>query len=180
MHSENGTWFATDKKLRWGGIAFAFLTIFLCLLLSSLCYAEVIDRVVAYVDDAAITLSDFREMQKAMKKALPSITDEDVLNSMINSLILLKEGRRMRLEAPSKDEIVRAYIEIRIKSPLIVKEVEIEKFYREHREEFKEKEYIAVRDEIERYLFELETNRQLKRHLEELKANASVKIQLKE
>lgn len=140
--------------------------------------AKVLNRVVAYVDEAAITLSEFQENSQKIKKTLSDISDEDVLNSMINSLLLLKEAGKMRLEAPTKDEILKDFIDIKIKSSIIIKEEDIERFYREHRDDFKGKNYIAVRDEIEKYLFELETNKQLKKYLDELKANAEIKIQL--
>ncbi|MBZ0157554.1 MAG: SurA N-terminal domain-containing protein [Alphaproteobacteria bacterium] len=142
--------------------------------------AEVIDRVVAFVDDTAITLSEFRENYAVLKKSMPSVVEEEVLDTMINRVLLLKEAQKMRLEAPDRDEMLKDYIDVRIKSAVIIKEEEIERFYREQREGFKGKEYITVRDEIERYLFELETNRQLKRHLEELRSGAEISVSLKE
>lgn len=143
-----------------------------------LCRAEVVDRVIASVDDTAITLSEFEEQYATVAKKLKEVVGDEVLNSMINSLLLLNEAKKMRLEAPTKDEIVRDYIDIRIKAPIVIREEEIEAFYRAHADEFGGKEYIAVRDEIESYLFELETNRQLKKHLEELRRQAEIVIQL--
>lgn len=179
-------WDMRSKKIEKAGnrsglvLLYSFV-LMLCLFLSSPCsQAEIVDRVVAYVDDEPITLSEFKETRAAMRETVPTIKDLDVINSMVNSILLYKEGLRMRLEAPSKDDIIREYIEIRVKSPIVVREEDIEKFYREHTMEFKGKVYIAVRDEIERYLFELETNRQLKKHIDELKANAEVIIQLTE
>lgn len=142
------------------------------------CRAAVVDRVVAAVDDTAITLSEFQEHYAAVAATVRNAERIDVLNSMINSLLLLQEARKMRLEAPTKDELVREYIDIRIKASIIIREEEIEAFYREHKAEFAGKDYIAVRDEIERYLFEAATNRQLKKHLEELRRNAEIAIQL--
>ncbi|MFZ5996059.1 MAG: hypothetical protein ACOYW7_00990 [Nitrospirota bacterium] len=147
-------------------------------LLNAVCHAEVIDRVVAYVDDTAITLSEFREQYSLTRQTLANVTEEEVVNSMINSLLLLKEARKIRLDAPSKEEMIRDYIDIKIRAPIIIREEEIERFYREHREEFKGKEYVDVRDEIELYLTELETNRRLKQHIEELRMNAEIAVQL--
>ncbi|MEW5744142.1 MAG: hypothetical protein AB1805_01700 [Nitrospirota bacterium] len=131
------------------------------------------------MDDTAITYSELREQYTAMSAAVGrAVSEEEVLNGMINSLLLLKEAKKMRLEAPSKDEQIREYIDIKIKAPIIIREEEIEAFYREHRAEFSGKEYITVRDDIERYLFELETNRQLKQHLEELRKHADIAVQL--
>ncbi len=159
-------------------------SLFICLLVT--CYllfvtvpssAGLIDRVVAYVDDTAITLSEFEKNYVRMKKTVSAISEDEVLNSMINSLLLLKEAKKMRIEAPTKDEILKDYVDVKIKSAIIIREEDVERFYNEHREDFKGKDYIYVRDEIERYLFELETNRQLKKHLEELRSHTEIRIQ---
>ncbi len=141
-------------------------------------YAELIDRVVAYVDDTAITLSEFQENYIKMEKTVAGTTEEEVINSIINRLLLIKEAKRMKLEAPTDDELLEDYIDIKIGSLILIKEDAINQFYTEHIDEFKGRDYLSVRDEIEKYLFEMETNRQLKRHLEELRAKAEVKIQL--
>lgn len=142
--------------------------------------AEVIDRIVAYVDNIAITLSDLQEEYAKTKKTTGTLTEEDVLNSMINRALLIKKAKEIRLESQSPEELLKEYIEIKIRAAIHIKEEDIARFYAEHIKEFEGKEYLSVRDEIENYLFELETNRQLKRHLEELRANAEIKIQLKE
>src|SRR5208283_652393 len=128
-----------------------------CLLLTDV-YADVIERVVAYVNDTAITLSEFRENARRMRSTLGNVSDTDIINSMINRILLIQEAKKMRLEAPSKDELVREYIDIAIKSGIIIKDEEIEHFYNENREKFKGQDFPAVRDEIEKYLFERETN----------------------
>ncbi len=143
------------------------------------CYAEIIDRVVAYVDDTAITFSEFLENYEKMKKTVADIKKEEVINSMINRLLLLKEAKKIKLEAPTDDEVLKDYIDIKIGALILIKEHAIGQFYAEHINEFKGRNYLSVRDEIEKYLFEMETNKQLKKHLEELRANAEVKIQLK-
>ncbi|MFO0753687.1 MAG: hypothetical protein U0411_10250 [Thermodesulfovibrionales bacterium] len=147
---------------------------------ASVVYGDVIDRVVAYVDDTALTLSEFRENYATLKETMPSVSEKEVLDTMINRILLLKEAQKMRLEAPDRDGMLKEYIDIRIKSAVIIKEEEVEKFYQEHRAEFKGKEYIPVRDDIEKYLFELETNRQLKKHIEELRSGAEIGIVLRE
>lgn len=147
-------------------------------LLVTVCSAEVIDRVVAYVDDTAITLSEFQKTYATTKETVGSVSEEDVINSMINSLLLLKEARSMRLDAPTKDDMLKDYIDIKIKSAIIIREDEMESFYIKNIGNFKGKDYVSVRDEIEKYLFEAETNKRLKKHLEELRSNAEIKIQL--
>ena len=142
------------------------------------CPAEILNRVVAYVDDTAITLLEFNEFRMKMKETASSVTDEEVINSMINRQLLFKEARKMRLEAATKDDLLKDYIDIKIKTAIIIKEADIERFYSEHLEEFKGRSFSSVRDEIDKYLFELEVNRQLKKHLEDLRTWAEIKIQL--
>lgn len=153
---------------------------FLVLLPASAVQGEVIDRIVAYVDDTAVTLSEFRENYAVLKETMPSLSEKEALDTMINRILLLREAQKMRLDAPDRDGMLKEYIDIRIRAAVIIKEEEIEKFYREHQEEFKGKKYLTVRDEIEKYLFELETNRQMKRHIEELRSGAEIGISLKE
>jgi hypothetical protein len=134
--------------------------------------------VVAYVDDTAITLSEFEETYNEMREAVKDITKEEAINSMINSVLLLHEARKMRLDAPTKEDLVKDYIDIKIRSLIFIRESDIRAFYEKNIDKFKGIDYLQVRDEIESYLFELETNRRLQSHLEQLRANAEIKIQL--
>ena len=149
-----------------------------CLLSSAFSHAEILERVVAYVNNNAITLSEFQESAQRTRKTLGNVSDSDIINSMINNLLLVEEAEKMRLEAPNKDELVRDYIDIKIKSSIRIREEDMERFYNENRGQFKGQDYLAVRDEIEKYLLELETNKQLKNHIEELRAKSDIKIQL--
>lgn len=161
-------------------VLFALSFLFFTFTSASTCFSEVIDRVVAYVDNTAVTLSEFQENYIKMKKTVTDITEEDVIDSMINRLLLIKEAKKMKLESPTDDELLRDYIDIKISSLILIKEDELNRFYMEHINEFKGRDYLSVKDEIEKYLFELETNKRLKKHLEELRANAEVKAQLKD
>jgi hypothetical protein len=158
----------------------------LCLILCFLFYplwqsparAEIIDRVVAYVDQTAITLSEFREASLRMKEKLSNLSDEEVINSMINRIVLIKEARKLRFEASTDDDLLKEYVDFKIRSLIIIKEDAINGFYRGHPEEFKGRDYLSVRDEIEQYLIAEEANRQLKRLVEELREKVEIRIQL--
>jgi hypothetical protein len=149
------------------------------LLCCSVVSAAVIDRVVAYVDDRAITLSEFQENYKKTKAIVSAVTEEEVINSMINRMLLLKEAGKMKLEGRTEDDVLKDYVDIKIKSSIVIKEDAVALFYKEHYDEFRGKEYLSVRDDIEKYLFELETNKLLKKHIEELRDHSEIKIQLK-
>jgi|SRR5208283_994862 len=168
------------KSSKSGHVFFAvfFLLVAGHWLLATFCCAEILERVVAYVNNTAITLSEFQQNAQRTRKRLGNISDSDIINSMINNLLLLQEAEKIRLEAQDKDELVRDYIDIKIKSSIRIREEDMERFYDENRGRFKGRDYLTVRDEIEKYLLELETNKQLKKHIEELRAKADIKIQL--
>ncbi len=152
-------------------------TAVLLLLFTAPCPAAVIDRVVASVDDQAITLSEFLEARGEMTKKR-SMTDAEVIDSMINRLLLLREAKGMRFEGTTDEEIIKDFMDFRIRSVIIIKEEAIQQFYAENMDKWEGKDYLSVRDEIERYLFEKEFNDRLKRLLEELRAESEIHVML--
>jgi len=139
---------------------------------------DMVDRIVATINDQAITLSELEDKYAAMRKIVPSMTEQGALNSMINSALLLEKARQMKLEGKTPDDLIAAYIDLRIRGSVIVREDDVEKFYRDNRQDFAGKSYESVHDQIERYLVEEETTRLLKKHLEELRAAADITILL--
>jgi len=150
------------------------------LYLAGLCHAGLIDRIVAYIDDQAVTYSEFEERFAKMKEIIPGITKEEALNSMINTLLLLNQARRMKLEASSDDDLIKEYVDVKIKSRIVIKEETLNEYYLKHKQEFGGKDYLAVREGIEKYLTELETNKRLKEHIEELRHQSNIVIQLRD
>lgn len=142
-----------------------------------LSYAQIYDHVVAYVMDDAITLSEFNEIFEKTKKISPDITKEEVINTMINRLLLLNEAKKIRLTAKNDDEMIKEYIDIKIRTFIQIRDEEIKRFYENNVVEFKGKSYDDVKDEIERYLVEDELNKLLRKHIEELRKNTCIKIQ---
>lgn len=181
MHSKDSNEFlVTSNKLK----AFLFFTWCLLLvtcyslLVTSFCHAEIIDRVVAFVDEEAITLSELEETYENIKKVDASITREEVLKTMINRILLLREAKKLRIEAPTEDDLLHEYIDLKVRTFIKVKEEDIGDFYNRNRAEFKGMEFDAVRDKIESYLLEKEVNLRLKRHIEDLRSKAHIKAQL--
>jgi len=166
-------------KSKYAKLLFCFLVVACFLLFAVFCCAEILERVIAYVNNTAITLSEFRKDAERTRKTLGNVSDADIINSMINRILLLQEAKKMRLEAPDDDKLVQEYIDIKLKSAIIIREEDIEHFYNESRGQFKGQDYLAVRDQIEKYLFELETNKRLKSQIEELRAKSDIKIQLR-
>jgi parvulin-like peptidyl-prolyl isomerase len=153
--------------------------IFMLLAVSSSSGVELLDRVVAQVDDQAITYSEFSLKFNRMKQVLPSITEEEALNSMINSLLLLQMAKKMKLEAATEDALIKEYVDITIRSRITIPEDRLSEYYNNYKQEFGDKDYSSVRDQIEKYLLEFETNKHLKEHLKELQNQANIVIQLR-
>jgi len=159
---------------------FSFIILFLLFALCSSLSAQIKDRVVAYVDNDAITLSELKERYSGALRITPDITREEVLHTMINRLLLLREAKKIKLEAPSEDALLQEYIDLKIRAFIRINEAEIVVFYEEHIDDFQGKALENVWEEIESVLIEKELNERLKSHISELKENACVKIQLYE
>ena len=142
--------------------------------------ADLRDRVVAFVDNDAITLSELEERYAHALQITPDITKEEVLNTMVNRLLLLREARKIKLEALNEDALLQEYIDLKIKAFIRVNEEEIVNFYEGNIEDFQEKELDMVRDEIENVLIEKALNERLKLHINELREKSCVKMQLYE
>lgn len=156
--------------------------ILICLLiaiscqLSAISRAELIDGVVAFVDESAITLSEFKETYEKTRKINPDISKKEVLNSMINKILLLTEAKKLKIEARNDEELLNEYIDLKVKAFIKIREEDLEDFYNKNTSEFKGASYETVRDKIEEYLAEREVNRLLKMHIDELRSKAYVKI----
>jgi len=160
-------------------IRYSLLITFLLLFaLCCLLHAEIRDRVVAFVDNSAITLSELEMTYADTLKLTPNVTKDEVLNTMINKLLLLREARKIGLETPSEDKLLQEYIDLKIRAFIKIKEKELLDFYNNHINDFQGKEFETVREDIENYLIENELNPRLKAHISELKGKVCVKIQL--
>lgn len=151
-------------------------------LLSTFSYAEVIDRVVAIVDDEAVMLSKFNEAYQEAQKSGISISEREVLEGLINRVLLLKQAIRfvpIIHTVKNENELINTYIEKRLKAFIRIPVDDIESFFLKNQESFAGKEFYEVRDEIERFFIEKEVNKKLIEHIEELRENAYIRIQLK-
>lgn len=146
----------------------------------TICNAGLIDRVVAYIDDRAITLSELDETFEKTKKAQPDISRREVLDTMINRMLLLNEAKRLRFEGGSDEEFLNEYVELKVKAFIRLREEDIEDYYKKNIEEFKEAPYESVRDKIEQYLTEREINSLLKKQIAALRVKAYIKILMRE
>jgi len=169
------------KSTAAGCLLFICLSLFSVGLAVSLCRAEVLrDWVVAFVNDDAITNSELQEQYRETLKITPDISREEVLNTMINRILILREAKKYRIEGPSADAVIKEYIDLKERAFIRVPETEIEKYFKENSARFSGKGYEDVRDDIEQYLIEKELNVRLKKSLAELRKTAYIKILDKE
>ncbi len=155
----------------------AWLSLFTIHYLLFTAYAYV-DRVVAFVDDEAITLSELDQRFEDIRELSHDSKREQVLDSLINRKILLREARKYRIEAPTEDEVINEYIDLKIRAYIRVLESDIEAFFRDNVDQFPGKTLVDVRDEIETYLTEKEVNERLGSELLKLREGSYIKIQL--
>jgi len=154
-----------------------FLFFTLCALLSApVVFAGIKDRVIASVDDQAITMSELDEQYRNTVKLSPDIAVGEVLDTMINRILILREARKYRIEASSPEQVMNEYIDLKIRAFIRVGENDIEQFFLENRDKFAGKEFEDVRDEIDAYLTEKELNARLKETLKELRRDAYIRV----
>jgi len=167
----------------WEKSKFSVFYYFLCiplliLSLSSSLSAEIKDRVVAYVDNTAITLGELEKKYAETLHVTPAVTREEVLNTMLNRVLLVREARKIRLKSQLEDELLKEYADLKIRAFIRIKDEEIKTFYDTHASDFLGKELDEMREDIENYLIEQEVNKRLKEHIAELRNNACVNMQL--
>lgn len=158
----------------------ALLSIFIICFLRLPAGAEILDKVVAYVDTEAITLSELNETSEIMNQLSPGITRREVLNTMINRLLLIREARKLRLDITNEDQLLNEYIELKVRSFININESDVLDFYKSNITDFGDRPYAEVKEEIEAYLREKEVNLRIKQHLDNLKEKSHIEILLED
>jgi len=156
-------------------VMFLFLVTHHSLLITDDCSAAIRDRVIAFVDDDAITMSELTEQFRLTSEVSPDITMNEVLNTMINRLLLLREAKKFRIEAPTKEEVLNEYIDLKLRSFIRVGDSDVESYYRDNISNFGSRSFEDVREEIEKYLTEKELNERLREFLNMLVQKAHIR-----
>ena len=180
MHSESRAK-TPNRTCIWLFVSlFFFLTMYFFVIVPDTQSSEINDRVAAYVDNEAITVSELEIAFADTLHILPSVTKMEVLQTMINRIILLREARHIRLDAPNDEELLNEYLGLKIRAFIRIKEEELSEFYEQNRSDFHDKDLEDVREEIESYLIEKKLNENLKEHINNLRREACIEIQLDE
>lgn len=158
---------------------------FLCVNAS---YSEVIERIVAIVNNDIILLSEFQSLLQSAKESDSSVSRDNVLNTMIDNMLLLNEAKKFKIGVSGKTKkadtdnsvVVGEYIDRRIKALIHVPYEDIEHYYQMNRDLYRDKDIYDVRDAIEEQLVEAELGSKLREYIEELRKKSYVRIQLNE
>lgn len=148
--------------------------------------AEVLERIVAVVNDEVILLSEFQSALQSANEADSGVSGEIVLNEMINSMLLLIEAKKYRTGGSDinpqntidNKTVIREDIDRRIKAFIHIPYENIEHYFDLNRQLFAGKEFSDVRDDIEEILLEKELSAKLGEYTKELRGKARIRIQL--
>ena len=182
MLSETSMKYNRQNIKRISSICFLFLWLNFLIPFMSPVSAEVLDRVVAVVNDEVILLTELNNEISARKEYDDGLTTAGVLDDMINRLILLEDARKFVLNTASADidSIIDLYVERRIKAMIYIPFEEMESYYAGHMDLFGDKDFYEVKDEIESYMLENELKTRMVKHIKELRSESYVRIQLED
>ncbi len=162
-----------------------FLFLFSCFLFVSNSGAEVLERVIAIVNDDVILLSEFEEKMMSAKKSGGEEVEEVMLDGMINKLLLLQQAKKLKMgnvaaysDAFDNEIIIDSYLQRRIEVLIHVQFEMIDDYYFNNKEKFGNKDLSEVRDEIDDYLREQEFNRKIEEHINDLRKKSYIRKQL--
>ncbi len=142
--------------------------------------AEIIDRVVAYVDDRAITQLELDMVhQRALSSGLRP-TKADTLEKLINRILLVNEALKLRMKGDSEEELVHEYIDLKVRAFITLRDTDVKQYYIENRWKYKGVPYESLKDDIRKLLEEKKVNINLRRLLEKLHDEADIRIMLEE
>lgn len=149
---------------------------FLLILFCRPAFAAITDRIVAAIDNEAITLSEIEETYQYTVKLKPGVTRQSVLDTMINRALLLREARKLRIEAADEDALLEEYVSLKVRGFIIVTDEDVREYYDKNKNKFGGAGFEGLRDKIREYLIEENTNSRLRNLLEDLKAKAVIRI----
>lgn len=99
-----------------------FLIVFFIFILAGVASGTVLERVVAIIEDSPVFLSEFLEFKKhSLSLDKPVLSDEEILDKLINRKLLLMEAHRLRLdtvggEKKNPDTLINRYLDITVRT----------------------------------------------------------------
>ncbi len=97
-----------------------FLIIFCILMLARVAHSTVLERVVAIIGDSPVFFSEFLEFKRELSSGNSVLSDEEILERLIDRKLLLMEASRLRLdtvggEKMDPDAIIDRYLDLAVR-----------------------------------------------------------------
>jgi len=148
-------------------------------------YGEIIERIVAIVNNNIILLSELTEECKSATQSGEEVDKKKILNRMIDDVLLLQEaakfgmGTGVRYEKKKDAQtVIKEFIQIRIRAFIHIPQQEIEEYYNAHRDQYQNKGFFEARDEIEDRMADERMKTRLAAYIDELRRKAYIRVQL--
>ncbi len=169
--------FMHSSKLR-SYILILFFALFFLFLILNHSDADLINRIVALVGEDAITLADLDKKYSEERTVNTDISRRDVLDKMVDRLLIKQEAMNLKITGINNDDIIRQYIDTKIRAYIRIRNEYITQFYNENKKSFSDQDILYVGNEIERILIERETSKNVNRLINQLRKESYIKILL--
>ncbi len=165
-----------------------YTSFFIILLSSNVGHSEILDRVVAIVNNDIILLTEFKKELKRVRSERNEITEHEVLQGMIKRALILEEANKFLMRGNNdiynlitdmNQKLIEEYIEKRIKAFIHIPFEDIEKYYQENKHNFNGKDLYGAWDEIEQIIKREKLKTKLDEHVDSLMKKAYIRIQMK-
>jgi hypothetical protein len=147
--------------------------------------AELVERIVAVVNDDVILLSEFKAAMRQAAESGNEVTPEEVIEEMIHHHLLLEQAKKFSFGRDlgdavryTPDKVIEYYIDKRIRTLIHIPFRDIEAYYFNNLDKYGGKSFYDVKSEIEEYLHNIMFKIKIREHINELKENARIRIQI--
>jgi len=161
------------------------LMVITCFFLAGNADSELVERIVAVVNDNVILLSEFKAAMRQAEESSKEVTAKEVIDRMIDNHLLLEQAKKFSFRrnagdaAPSTpDKVIKNYIDKRIKVLIYIPFRDIESYYYNNIDKYSDRDFYDVKSEIEKYLINKTLEIRIQEHIDELREDARIRIQL--
>lgn len=148
--------------------------------LSAVAYGANVDRVIAYIESTAITYRELLASHAEDVQVFPERSRRETLDAMINTELMLRDARLLRLRAREESELLRKYLDLKVRAVVLVSEKDISMYYSQHRSEFSNRKLSEVKARIRTFLEERQYNITLEAHIESLREKSHIRVLLED
>ena len=159
--------------------------VIICFFSAAKANSELVESIVAVVNDDVILLSEFKVVMRQAKENGKEVTVKAVIEGMIHNRLLLEQakkfnfGRNVSGDMHSDPEkVIKNYIDKRIKAMIHIPFRDIETYYLNNPDKYAERDLSDVKSEIEEYLLNMMLEIKRMEHIDELMEEATIRIQL--